>query len=199
MRYPIRTLLRVLLLLLPAAASAADVQKGMGAYDIGDYETALAECQPAADAGDAVAQFCLGRLYANGFGVAMDDVQALRWYGAAAEQGHAEAQFNLAVFHANGWGVPMDGAEATKWNRLAAEQGFVQAQMTLAKNFHYGRGVAPDLVEAYRWYEIAKQYGDDSAQIGADEVEAELSPEQLAAAKALVQQWLAEHGMPAGQ
>jgi hypothetical protein len=193
MRDRIRQISSLAILMLPALAWSADLDKGLAAYDEGDYATALAVCQPLADAGDATAQFCMGRLYANGFGVPLDDALALHWFGAAAEQGHAEAQFNLAVFHTNGWGVDMDGLEADKWYRLAAEQGFVQAQLTLARNYHKGRGVEQDLLEAYKWYEIARQFGDDEAQVGVLEIAAELSPEQLAEADGMTQQWLAEH------
>lgn len=193
MRDRMRQISSLAILLLPSLTWGADLEKGLAAYEEGDYETALAECQPLADAGDAMAQFCMGTMYANGLGVPMDDALALHWYGAAAEQGHSEAQFNLAVFHTNGWGVEMDGLEADKWYRLSAEQGFVQAQLMLARNYHKGRGVEQNLIEAYKWYEIARQFGDDEAQIGIDEVVAELSPEQLAQAKGLTQQWLTEH------
>ena len=193
MRCVIRVLFRLSLLVFSATAWSADLEKGLAAYDVGDYETSLAECQPLADAGDPVAQFCVGRLYANGFGVPMDDAVALHWYGAAAAQGHGEAQFNLAVFTENGWGVAMDSLEAAKWYRLAAEQGFLQAQSTLAKNYQHGRGVDQDLVEAYMWYSIAQHFGDDTAQVGVDETTAELSPEELAVARERVTQWLADH------
>ncbi|MDH4124381.1 MAG: sel1 repeat family protein [Gammaproteobacteria bacterium] len=199
MRYPIRIVSSLASLVIASVAWSADLQKGLAAYDVGDYETSLAECQPLADAGDAAAQFCVGRLYANGFGVPMDDAVALRWYGAAAAQGHAEAQFNLAVFTENGWGVAMDSLEAAKWYRLSAEQGFLQAQSTLAKNYQFGRGVDPDLVEAYKWYAIAAQGGDYAAQTGLDEVAAALSPEQLAKAQQDAQQWLADHVARTGQ
>jgi hypothetical protein len=193
MRDRIRRISSLAILLLPALSWGADLDKGLAAYDEGDYATALAECQPLAEAGNAIAQFCMGRMYANGFGVPMDDALALQWFGAAAEQGHSEAQFNLGVFHSNGWGVPMDGLEADKWYHRAAEQGFVQAQLMLARNYHKGRGVEQDLIEAYMWYEIARQFGDDEAQIGIDEVAEELSPEQLAQAEIMTQQWLTEH------
>ncbi len=189
----IRVLSSLIILLLPTLGLGADLEKGLAAYSVGDYETSLAECQPLADTGDAIAQFCVGRLYANGFGVAMDDALALQWYGAAAEQGHGEAQFNLAVMHANGWGVEMNEQEAVKWYRLAANQGFVQAQTTLAMNCHKGRGVEQNLVEAYMWYHIAMQLGDENARYELQDVAAELSPEQLAEAQNLAQQWLAEH------
>ena len=123
----VRLLVGVGILLLPSITLAADLEAGLAAYFEGDYEKCLAECQPLAEEGNADAQFCVGRLYANGFGVAMNDDLALKWYGSAAEQGHSEAQFSLGVMHANGWGVTMNDEEAAKWYQLAAAQGFVQA------------------------------------------------------------------------
>ena len=181
------------LLIAPSAAVPADVQKGLDAYDVGDYETSLAECQPAADSGDPRAQFCVGRLYANGFGVAMDDALALKWYGLAAEQGYAEAQFNLGVMNANGWGVPMDDAAAAKWFRLAAEQGFVQAQTSLASICHSGRGVEQNFVEAYMWFAIAAGLGDMNAEFKLDEIAPDLSAQQIADAQQQAKSWHDAH------
>jgi uncharacterized protein len=194
MRSRNRTRLSLVILVIPALVFGADVDKGLAAYNEGDYETAMAECLPLAEEGNATAQFCVAQMYANGFGVDMDDALALKWYGAAAEQGHGESQFNIAVFHANGWGVPMSGAEAMSWYRRSAENGFVQAQTTLAKNYHLARGVEQDYVEAYKWYEIATIFGDADSKLSLAEIAAQMSPEQLATAQEMTQSWLAEHG-----
>ncbi|MGI9271219.1 MAG: tetratricopeptide repeat protein [Woeseiaceae bacterium] len=172
---------------------AADLETGLAAYLEGDYETSLAECQPLADEGIAGAQFCVGRLYANGFGVAMNDDLALQWYGRAAEQGHGEAQYNLGLMHANGWGVAMNDEEALKWYRLAANQGFLQAQISLAKIYKNGQGVEQDFVEAYTWFHIAAQLGDFNAEYDRDDVASSLSAEQLATAQQVADGWLSEH------
>ena len=84
MRNVIRFVFLIAFLLSSAALPAADLQKGLDAYDVGDYETCFAECMGPAEEGNPVAQFCIGRLYANGFGVMMDDTEALKWYGLAA-------------------------------------------------------------------------------------------------------------------
>ena len=193
MRNPIRIVLTLAISLLPAVGSGADLEKGLAAYDLGEYQTSLAECQPLADDGNATAQFCVGRLYANGFGVAMNDDLALQWYGLAAEQGYSEAQFNLGLMHANGWGVEMNDQEAAKWYRLAAEQGLVEAQMSLAMLCHKGRGVEQNLIEAYMWYEIAVQLDDFNASVKRDDVAADLSPEQIATAQQMVTSWFDEN------
>ncbi len=193
MRDPIRIVLTLAILLISTGGLGADLEKGLAAYDVGDYETSLSECQPLADEGNATAQFCVGRLYANGFGVAMNDALALQWYGLAAEQGYSEAQFNLGLMHANGWGVEMNDQEAAKWYRLAAEQGLVEAQTSLAMLCHKGRGVEQNLIEAYKWYDIARQLGDLNSSVKLDDVAADLSPEQVATAQQMVISWFNEN------
>ena len=118
-------------LLLATLVWGADFQKGLDAYSSADYETALAEWQPLAEAGDIGSQFGLGQMYGNGFGVTMDDAAAIKWYGLAAGQGHAAAQCNLAVMHQNGWGLPQNDVEAMRLFGLAADQGVTEAMIAL--------------------------------------------------------------------
>lgn len=187
------TRIAVLLALLhaPGVAFSADLQKGLDAFNEGDYATSLAECQPLAEAGDAGAQFCIGRLYANGFGVAMDDALAIKWYSLAADAGHAEAQFNLGVMYANGWGVDMNWEESARYYLLAAEQGFVPAQKALAYAFGHGMGVTKDRVQAYAWYDIAAQTGEDlGAGLKRDELVERMSAEDVAKAQQIALKWL---------
>ena len=193
MRDPIRIILTLAIPLLSAVGLGADLEKGLAAYNVGEYEISLAECQPLAEEGNATAQFCVGRLYANGFGVPMNDDLALRWYGLAAEQGYSEAQLNLGLMHANGWGVEMNDQEAAKWYRLAAEQGLVAAQTSLAMLCYKGRGVEQDLLEAYMWYDIAIQLGDLDSSIKRDDVANDLSPEQVATAQQMATRWFTEN------
>ena len=48
-----------------------------------------------ADQGNAVAQYNLRDMYANGQGVKKDDDEAARWYRKAAYQGYVQAKRNL--------------------------------------------------------------------------------------------------------
>ena len=180
-------------LLLMHAGWSADFEKGQEAYMSGDYETALTEWQPLAEEGNADGQYGMGLLYGNGFGVMMDDAQALHWYGLAAGQGHAEAQVNLAVMHANGWGVSQSDDEAFKWYSLAAEQGVIQAQMSLGKMYFNGFGAAKDYVQAHKWFNIAAQLGDFGAPTKLEDVAARMSPEEIAEADQLASTWLENH------
>ena len=77
--------------------SSGDFQKGMNAYERGDFTTALRKWKPLAEEGNARAQYWLGSMYKNGRGVPQDDKTALKWYRLSAEQGHALAQNNLEL------------------------------------------------------------------------------------------------------
>ena len=68
-------------------AVSADFDKGLQAYNLGDFKTAIAEWAPLAEQGVADAQNSLGVMYANGEGVPQNDKTAVKWYTLAAEQG----------------------------------------------------------------------------------------------------------------
>jgi TPR repeat protein len=187
------TFLTVLPLLLSSITWSADFGTGQEAYNSGDYETALAEWHSLAESGDADGQFGMGLLYGNGFGVALDDEQALKWYGLAADQGHAEAQCNLAVMYANGWGVPQSDEEAFRWYSLAAEQGLAAAQINVGRMYAGGFGVAQDTVQGHKWYNIAADLGADDATFNRDILAATMSAEEVAEADRLTIEWMESH------
>ncbi len=183
-------ILAVLPVILASVSWGADFQKGQDAYSSGDYETAITEWQPLAEEGHAGSQFGMGLLYANGFGVPLDDDQALKWYRLAADQNHADAQCNLAVMHANGWGVPQSDEEAFKWYSLAADQGVTAAQIGVAKMYSSGFGAERDNVQAHMWFSIASDLGDYNAASKRDDVAARMSADEIAAAAVLADAWL---------
>jgi len=59
----------VLLILLFGTSACADLQKANDAIESGDYTTALKELKPLAEQGQADAQYNLGVMYYNGWGV----------------------------------------------------------------------------------------------------------------------------------
>ena len=103
--------------------SAQDFQKGLAAYEAGDYATALKEWKPLAEDGDAAVQYNLGIMYSNGYGVPQDYAEAIRWYRLAAEQGYADAQTNLGNMYSNGNGVLQDSVVAHMWVNIGAANG----------------------------------------------------------------------------
>jgi TPR repeat protein len=144
-------------------AFSVDFQKGLTAYESGDYATALREWTPIAEQwGVAVAQYGLGRLYDKGRGVPQDYKTAVKWYRLAARQGHTDAQHNLGQMYRKGEGVPQDYKTAVKWYRLAAEQGDANAQNNLKniKSRLVSKGIDDCLFD-----EIAKVTGPETKKI----------------------------------
>jgi len=72
-------------------ASTGSVAQGEAAYQKGDYATALRLWLPAANQGDANAQFDLGVMHANGHGVPQDIVVAYMWFNLSAARGDTTA------------------------------------------------------------------------------------------------------------
>ena len=76
------TIASVLLIWLAQPASA-DFNRGMSAFAVEDYTTALQEWRSAAGAGDGRAQHALGYLYLAGKGVPQDFAKAHMWFEIA--------------------------------------------------------------------------------------------------------------------
>ncbi len=104
-----------------------DFQRGLVAYERGDYTAARAFWQPLADNYDLAALRNIGHLYRLGQGVARDGEKAVRYYTRAAELGFAPAQFNLAVMLHEGDGIPTDTEAARYWALRAANAGYAPA------------------------------------------------------------------------
>jgi TPR repeat protein len=81
----------LLIVMLSPISWGADLGKGMGAYQKGDYATALREWTPFAEQGYADAQYNLGWMYANGEGVIKDDVYSHMWLNIASSNGDQKA------------------------------------------------------------------------------------------------------------
>ena len=103
-------------------ALAASAQEGVAALRRQDYARALAILGPLGQSGNAVAETYLGYMYANGYGLPQNYIEAARWLRLASEQGYPEAQYQLGLMYNKGQGVPQDYIEAFKWVDLAAAQ-----------------------------------------------------------------------------
>lgn len=156
------TMARWLALLAALAApgvALADYSEGLEAYERGDYQGALVEWQASAVAGDARAQYRLGRLHADGHGVAQDLRAAADWFHLAADQGSVQAQHELALMYSIGRGVNQDYRQAAYWYGRLAEDGHANSQYLLAGMYEEGKGVSQDLPHAVFWYRRAAEQG----------------------------------------
>lgn len=117
-----------------------------------------------AEAGDANAQFELGRAYQDGTGIQQNDELAVEWYRKSAEHEYAKAQNSLGVMYARGLGVNQDKAEALRWYKKAAKQGLPEACFNIAISYYNGDGVPEDMSLAYAWMLVAKNSGDTQTE-----------------------------------
>jgi len=131
-----RALLTSVLLLTGAGMSFADVNAGSAAFNNGNYARAYQEFKQSADAGNSVAQFMMGRLYAEGRGVVQDKATAYMWFDLSASNGN-----NRAIAARDAVAAQMDSDEidhaqdlATAWraDRAATSTSSVAAPVMVA-------------------------------------------------------------------
>ena len=155
-------------------------KSGTQAYLAGEKAKALTELRYAADQGHALAQWKLGRMYADGDGVKQDDLKAFEYFSKLASD-YAEEQptTSRAPFVANAFvalggyylaGIPNsqvrpDAARARQLYSYAASYfGDPEAQYQLARLYLHDDGPAKDPRQAARWLGLAAQKGHYQAQ-----------------------------------
>ena len=150
------TLGLMLVMLTPAALAGFD--EAAAAFANADYAKAQEELKPLLEQHDSRAEYAMGVLYENGFGVAKDPQQAVVWYTKAAEQGNSDAQFNLGAMNEHGLGIPVNYAEAARWYRPSAEAGDIDALSNLGVLYQNGQGVPQDKILAMALYNVSVTY-----------------------------------------
>lgn len=146
----------------------------------GDKTKAIHSLEYAAEKGHPLAQWKLGRMYAEGDGVAQNDLKAFKYFERIADH-HADDNPNTrqARFVANAFVALgryyLDGIPNTevKRNPARARQMFAyaasyfrdpDAQYNLARLYLDGNGVPQDPRTAARWFALAAQKGQCQAQ-----------------------------------
>ena len=113
---------------------------------------------------DVFAQASAAWGYREGYGTAVDHVEAVKWVRKAAEQGFARAQHDLGLMYQFGRGVERSNEKAVEWYLKAAEQGYADAQGLLGVMYANGRGVEQSDEKAAEWFLKAAEQGLASAQ-----------------------------------
>jgi TPR repeat protein len=145
----------------------------------GDVKGGISALEYAAENGHPVAQWKLGRIYADGDGVARDDLRAFEYFREIADAhaddmpGTAQSRFVANAFVALGQyylkGIP----GALKPNAVRAREMFeyaasyfgdADAQFNLGRIYADGVGVAKDGRLAARWLGLAANKGQHQAQ-----------------------------------
>jgi TPR repeat protein len=164
----------------PDASPAEAFQFGQDAYRQGDKETALEALGFAAEKGHPLAQWKLGRMYAEGDGITRDDYKAFEYFSEIADA-HADdspsganARFVSNAFVALGTyyknGIPnsdikpdLDRARQI-FAYAASYFGDAEAQLNLARMYYEGSGGDRDTLQAARWAKLAADKGNVGAQ-----------------------------------
>ncbi|WP_112323359.1 tetratricopeptide repeat protein [Oceanibium sediminis] len=116
--------------------------------------------------------------------------QAYEELWPAARAGNADAEELIGVMYAMGLGVERDDVRAFEWYLRSAMKGHPGAQSGVGWYYEVGRGMpAPDLVRALLWYELSTIGGDPDAAISREEVVKKMTPEQIAQANILLEDY----------
>ena len=113
---------------------------------------------------DVFAQASAAWGYREGYGTAVDHVEAVKWVRKAAKQGFARAQYDLGLMYEFGTGVERSNEKAAEWYLKAAEQGYARAQFWLGYMYEYGTGVEQSYEKAAEWVQKAAEQGYADAQ-----------------------------------
>ncbi|MCT4655037.1 MAG: sel1 repeat family protein [Cohaesibacter sp.] len=117
----------------------------------------------AAQLGSTDAQVALGRAYAFGYGVDIDEFAALSWFERAAAKGNHKGQIRAGLFHLLGYETPKNAEKAIRYFTQAANQGNATAMFYLFDAYEDGNGVKADLQTALKWLEKSGDYGHSLA------------------------------------
>lgn len=155
-------------------------RSGAQALRAGEKAKAVTSLEYAADQGLAVAQWKLGRMYADGDGVKQDDIRAFEYFSRIANAhadespGTAQARFVASAFVALGGyyleGIPnspvkRDPARAREMYFYAASYfADPDAQYHLGRMYLDGQGAPKDPRQGARWLGLAAQKGQHLAQ-----------------------------------
>jgi TPR repeat protein len=147
---------------------------------------------PAAEQGDAEAQFWLGVAYDQNWFGTTDVKEAVKWYQKAAEGGNPDAQVELGQKYEDGEGVEQSFKLAAEWYRKAAEHvpdlgGAGQGRNRLGLLYMKGRGVPQDYGQAYFWFSLNGFEGN------AADAKSHLAPPQIREIDGMVKEWKEQH------
>jgi TPR repeat protein len=145
----------LLLFLVVRPLNASDVSDAISAMRAGNYAEAYCVLKPYAEAGDAEAQYNIGWMYLNGYGLMMNDSIALQWWQRAHDQGYTDATFSIAMLYGLGEGqVGRDMDKAVEYYLMAVEDGHEDANMIIRSMLARG-----DEATSKREKEIIRTYG----------------------------------------
>ena len=173
-------------------------RSGTQALQAGDTSRGVTALEYAAANGHAVAQWKLGRMYADGDGVGRNDLRAFEYFRGIADAhaddtpGTPQSRFVANAFVALGLyyldGVPNSPVKADPeraremFHYAASYFADPDAQYNLGRLYLSGRGTVKDPKQAARWFGLAANKGHHEAQalLGSILFKGEVVPRQAA-------------------
>ena len=153
----------------------AALRAGLDGVRSGHKKSAVVALQYAAEGGEQVAQWKLGKMYAQGDGVPQDDAKAFDYFSQIIDNYDeddadprqapfvASAFVALGVYNLNGVSAsriqPNPSRALEMFHYAAVNFGDATAQYNLARMFLDGNGVPPDPRQAARWLYLAADKG----------------------------------------
>lgn len=112
------------LLTLSTLLIANNYNKGVDAYKVGDYKTAVELWKPYAVDGNVNAQYSIATIYYEGKGgIEQNYRKAMYWYKQAAESDYAKADAQIALMYCKGEGVLKSYKKAVPYVQAAFDNG----------------------------------------------------------------------------
>ncbi len=163
-----RWVVLIVLLLVPLRAQA-DADSAWKAYCGHNYDRALRELRPLAEAGDAKAQYYLASIYLDGAAVPRSAATAVDLLQRSAMAGHGPAQFTLGLLLYNGSmagtdQLAPDRPRALPWLIKASEAGVPLAHELIGLEYAEGRLLPRDIGRARYHLSMAANAGLVNAQ-----------------------------------
>jgi TPR repeat protein len=179
----------------PTPTSMEAMQSATEALRVGEKARAVLSLQYAAEHGQPVALWQLGRMYADGDGVAQDDIKAFQFFSeVAAHADDEETNAQSAPYVSNACvslgtyfrkGIPntpvkpdLGRARQLFYNAASIFRN-ADAQLNLAHMYYDGEGGARDLASAAKWANLAAEKGSPEARAFAIDVCLELAQAHL--------------------
>lgn len=164
-----KRLLLLLCLLTLSTHVTAGFTEGELAFNEQRYPQAFSEFLPLADAGDFRAQYYIGYLYLNGYGVTQNTKKAVSYLEKAVKQNYDMAEALMGFLYSEGVGVSKNKKKAIELYEKAAEQGNSSAMVNLGVAYYTGDGVGRNVKKAVDYFSkvspterpiVAKYLGD---------------------------------------
>jgi len=150
----LKALLTASFILFSSMAHSNTMDDVHEAMQKGDFAIAFCQLKPLAESGDSAAQYNLGWMYHNGYGLRINDNLALEWWQRASEQGYTDASFSIAMLYNLGEGqISKNLPKAVDYYMLAAdhqhEEAIIILRSMLTRDDEAIKGRKRELVNRY--------------------------------------------------